>query len=88
MRVINNNRRLKKKTYLIFADAEKCFDKLWLEDCLINIQELGTREIATVYKMNQMIKITIDTPVGRTQEFLVNKDQYMLSNYAALALER
>ena len=74
MGVIDNNRRLKKNTYLIFADAEKCFDKLWLEDCLINMQELGTREreIATIYKMNQMIKITIDTPVGRTQELLAN----------------
>ena len=50
--VIDNKRRLKKKTYLIFADAEKCFDKLWLEDCLINMQEFGTREreIVTIYK--------------------------------------
>ena len=31
---IENQRQYKNKTYLFFADAKKCFDKLWLKDCL------------------------------------------------------
>ena len=34
MAIIDENKKLGKDTYMIFADAEKCFDKLWLEDCL------------------------------------------------------
>ena len=33
--VIDNNRRLNRKKYYYFADAYKCFDKLWLKDCLV-----------------------------------------------------
>ena len=29
----DNNMRLNKKTYVYFADAYKCFDRLWLKDC-------------------------------------------------------
>ena len=34
--IIDNNKRLGKNTYVIMADAEKCFDKLWLLDCLVD----------------------------------------------------
>ena len=34
---IENQRQYKNKTYLFFADAKKCFDELWLNDCLIEI---------------------------------------------------
>ena len=43
MTIIDNNRRLKKDTYVVMADAEKCFDKLWLEDCLVDLKECGVR---------------------------------------------
>ena len=33
-----------KYTYVVMADAEKCFDKLWLEDCLVDMAEAGMRE--------------------------------------------
>ena len=33
--VIDNNRRLNRKTCCYFADAYKCFDKLCLKDCLV-----------------------------------------------------
>ena len=29
---------------MVFADAEKCFDKFWLEDCLVDINRDGLRE--------------------------------------------
>ena len=72
--IIDNNRRLNKKTYFLFADAVKCFDNLWLQDCLVDLCNLGMREreIAMIYQMNKKIKVVIDTPVGRTGEFTAN----------------
>ena len=69
--IIDNNRRLNKKTYFIFADAVKCFDNLWLQDCLIDLCDLGMREreIALIYQLNKKIKVIVDTPVGRTEAF-------------------
>ena len=31
--VIRRNRKMKIKTYIVFGDAVKCFDKLWLKRC-------------------------------------------------------
>ena len=73
MSIMDNNRRLGQRTYLIFADAEKCFDKLWLQDCLIDMYEIGMREkeISIIYKMNQITRVTVNTPMGITNEFEV-----------------
>ena len=30
--IIDDNKNHKKNTYILFADAEKCFDRLWLSD--------------------------------------------------------
>ena len=37
--VMDNNKRMGKNTYVVMADAEKCFEKLWLEDCLVHMAE-------------------------------------------------
>ena len=42
--VADQNRRLKNKTYLYFADAYKCSDRLWLKDCLVELWKAGMRE--------------------------------------------
>ena len=39
--ITENQRQNKNKTYLFFADAKKCFYKLWLKDCLIEMYYLG-----------------------------------------------
>ena len=39
--IIENQRAQKLNTYTFFADAVKCFDKLWLKDCLLEMYELG-----------------------------------------------
>ena len=41
--IIENQRQNKNKIYLFFADAKKCFDKLWLKDCLTEMHYLGSR---------------------------------------------
>ena len=37
--IIEKQRKGHKNTYLVFADAEKCFDKLCLNVCLIEMEE-------------------------------------------------
>ena len=39
--ITEKQRQSHKNTYLFFADAEKCFNKLWLKDCLIEMEEIG-----------------------------------------------
>ena len=39
--IIENKRAQKLNTYMFFADAVKCFDKLWLKDCLLEMYNLG-----------------------------------------------
>jgi len=53
---------LGKNTYLVFADAYKCFDKLWLKDCLVDLRGCGVREreIKAIYQLNESSRIKID----------------------------
>ena len=53
--VIDNNARLNKKTYCYFADAYKCFDNLWLKDCLVEMWRAGMseKEIMLIYELNR-----------------------------------
>ena len=65
MAIMDNNRWLNKNTYVIMADAEKCFDKLCLKDCLVDLRESGLREreVDLIYQMKREAKIVVDTPV-------------------------
>ena len=38
--IIENQSARKLNTYMFFADAVKCFDKLWLKDCIRNVKEM------------------------------------------------
>ena len=75
MAVVDRNRRLEKETMVMFADAEKCFDKLWLKDCMVDMVKRGTREseAAMIYKMNEKAKIKIITPFGMTEEIVAER---------------
>ncbi len=57
------------------ADAEKCFDKLWLQDCLIDIKEAGLREreVQMIYELNKQANIKVQTPAGVTKEIEVDE---------------
>lgn len=53
------------ETYILFADAYKCFDKLNLKDCISDISEIiGPTEAYELYKINRKGTATIKTPVG------------------------
>ena len=70
MAILDKNRYLKKPTYIIFADAEKCFDKLWLQDGIKELRGAGTDMVDChiINKMNSEALAVIDTPIGRTDE--------------------
>ena len=70
MSAIIENQRINERlnTYLFFADAVKCFDKLWLKDCLIELKTLGYKhnDLKILYEMNKRSIVTINTPFGET----------------------
>ena len=39
--VIAQFKKQKRNLYVIFGDLEKCFDKLYLKDCIIELVEAG-----------------------------------------------
>ena len=65
--IIQNQRQNKSKTYF-FQMPKKCFDKLWLKDCLIEMHYLGYSlgTIRSSYETNKTSNIVIDTPVEKT----------------------
>ena len=73
--VIDEGKRLQKPVYLFFADLVKCFDRLWLKDCLVDLQDCGMRErdVAMVYKLNEEAAFKVLTPAGKTEEIRVKE---------------
>ena len=65
----------KKDLYILFGDLEKCFDKLYLKDCIIELIDGGMpiEEAMYVYEMNRNIKAVIDTPHGRTEAIQIDE---------------
>ena len=39
--IIENQRAQKQKTYVFFGDAVKCFVKIWLKNCILEMRNLG-----------------------------------------------
>ena len=62
-------------TYLLFADAVKCFDKLWLKDCILEMINLGMNEQDAwmIYKLNKNTIAKVRTPIGETPKFSVTE---------------
>ena len=71
--IIEKQRSEKKPTYILFADAEKCFDKLWLEDGLLELHKLGwsEKDVMMLFRLNHIANMTVKTPVGDTEDFTI-----------------
>ena len=57
-------------------DVEKCFDALWLEDCMLDMYDTlppGARDdkIALVYEMNKENYVAVNTAVGLTDRVML-----------------
>ena len=72
--IIERNSYLNKSTFLTFADVEKCFDKLWLEDGIKELWKngMGARDCVAIKRLNEIAKATIETPIGTTEEIELN----------------
>ena len=55
----------------INADTVKCFDKLWLKNCLIVMEEIGYNR--NDIKMNKKAEILIDTTVGQSENISIEE---------------
>ena len=71
---IDYNNLLDCETYIFFADAYKCFDKLDLKTCIIDLYKItGSQDAKLKYNLNRRSKITIKTPVGVTDQIEVGE---------------
>ena len=68
--MIRNNKKLGRKTYVVFGDAVKCFDKLWLKDSLLELYKAGCnlQDIEMIYRLNEDTNIVVETPFGKTDQ--------------------
>ena len=59
--IIEQNKYLKKNTYLMLTDAEKCFDKLWLDDGVYELWRCGTdiKDCLMIKKLNERAEIVV-----------------------------
>ena len=66
--IVDDYRSKNKDLYVFYGDLEKCFDRLWLKDSLLELWRAGmtAKEVMLLYEMNKKCLITIETPFGRT----------------------
>ena len=55
-------------------DIEKCFNSLWLEDCINSIYENGVKNdiLDLIHRLSQRAEIVVRTLFGDTDPFVVN----------------
>ena len=73
--ITEKQRQDNKNTYILYADAEKCFDKLWLKDSLIEIKRIGYNksDIKMLYEINKTTEIVVDTAIGNTESIEITE---------------
>ena len=65
--IIEQRRIEKRNTFVFFVDAVKCFDKLQLQDCIVEMAKLGynKNDLEILYKLNETVQVKINTPYGK-----------------------
>ena len=66
--IIERQRQDNKNTYILYADVEKCLDKLWLKDSLIEMERIGysKNDIKILYEINKTTEIVVHAAIGNT----------------------
>ena len=56
-------------------DVMKCFDSLWLSECINDLYETGLKndKLVLLYESNQSANIAVKTSSGETERFIINK---------------
>ena len=65
---VNHAKYLNKELLTTFYDIEKCFDSLWLKDCINSLWDLEVKDDTRflIYLMNTKASVTIKTLMGDT----------------------
>ena len=63
--IIDPAKYLGRELWLTFYDIEKCFDRLWLEDCINSLWDNGVADeiLYLIFMMNRRANIVIRTPL-------------------------
>ena len=71
---VNHAKYLNKELLITFYDIEKCFDSLWLEDCINSLWDLRVKDdtLFLIYLMNTKANVTIKTPMGDTYPLILS----------------
>ena len=67
--IIDHAMYLDKQLWITFYDIEKCFDSLWLEDCVNSLWENGIK-LSLIYFFNTKAQIIVKTPFGQCEPFI------------------
>ena len=72
--LINHAVYSNKELWVTFYDIEKCFDSLWLEDCINSLWDLEVKDymLYLIHLLNTKASLTIKTPMGDTHPLLLS----------------
>ena len=71
---IGYNKYINMETFVIFADAYKCFDKLNLKNCIIDLYKMvGAKEAMDIYRLDRIGNATISIPIGNVGPVKANE---------------
>ena len=73
--IIEQRRIEKRNKHIFFADAVKCFDKLSLQGCIIQLAKLGyiKNDLAILYKLKETAQVKINTQYGETENIEIKE---------------
>ena len=72
---IDHAKYLNQSVTILFYDFKQCFDKLWLENCLISLWDVGIRNewLPLTLELNNNAKVVCNTPYGPAAPFNVGR---------------
>jgi len=79
---------------IVFYDLEKCFDRLWLKDCMIDLFESGVKNKlwSIIYELNETCEICVKTPIGVSKGFtakqIVKQGTVLAANICANSVDK
>ena len=73
--MIDSANNTKEALDISIYDAEKCFDSLWLDECVNDIYEAGLQndKLNLLYIMNTTAQLAVKTPSGMTERVSISK---------------
>ena len=56
-------------------DYKKCFDSMWMEECVNDLWEAGVQDdqLALIYKINEKVNVAVNTPFGITERKFIER---------------